>query len=73
MTKRIAPLESSREIYHPSRISSNSETIKISRFLKKLHNWGTSDHVALGGRAPGLPRGRLHEGSKAAWEAGGGW
>ena len=48
MTKRISPLESSREIQHPNQISSNSETVGISRFLKKLQNRGTSDHVALG-------------------------
>ena len=34
MKKRISPLESSREIYLPRRISSNSETIGISRFSR---------------------------------------
>ena len=34
MTKRIAPLESSREIYLARQISSNSETIGIYTFFK---------------------------------------
>ena len=34
MTKRISPLESSREIYLAHRISSNSETVKIYTFFE---------------------------------------
>ena len=32
--KRISPLESSRKIYLPRRISSNSETVRICTFFK---------------------------------------
>ena len=45
---------------------SNSETVRISHFSKKLQNQGTNNHVAPGGRAPGLPRGRLPSYMKAA-------
>ena len=34
MTKRISPLESSREIWLPLRISSNSETVGIYTFFE---------------------------------------
>ena len=34
MTKRISPLELSREIWLPRRISSNSETVGICKFFK---------------------------------------
>ena len=34
MMKRTSPLESSCEIYLPRRISSNSETVRISRFSR---------------------------------------
>ena len=34
MTKRISPLESSREIYLARKISSNSETVRIYTFFE---------------------------------------
>ena len=34
MTKRIAPLESSREIYLARKISSNSETVEVGTFYE---------------------------------------
>ena len=34
MTKRISPLESSREIYLACKISSNSETVRVGTFFK---------------------------------------
>ena len=34
MTKRISPLESSREIYIARRISSNSETVGVGTFFE---------------------------------------
>ena len=34
MTKMTSPLESSREIYLPRRISSDSETVEISHFSR---------------------------------------
>ena len=34
MTKRTSPMESSREIYLPRRISSNSETVEICTFFE---------------------------------------
>ena len=36
MTKRIAPLESSRKIYLARKISSNSETVEIYTFFEAL-------------------------------------
>ena len=44
MMKGTSPLEISREIYLPRRISSNSETIKISRFLRQRGYCGTLAH-----------------------------
>ena len=41
MMKRTSPLESSREIYLPRRISSNSETVGISRFLRHREGYRT--------------------------------
>ena len=35
MIKRTSPLESSREIYLSRRISSNSKTVRISRFSRQ--------------------------------------
>ena len=40
MMERIAPLESSREIYLPSRISLNSEIVGISR-ISRQRCWAT--------------------------------
>ena len=58
MTKRTSPLESSREIYLPRRILSNSEIVGISRFLRHVEECGTLGTFWM---AQEVPRVKLSE------------
>ena len=58
MTKRTSPLESSREIWLPRRISSNSEIVGISHFSRHVEECWT---LGMFWVAQEVPRVKLRE------------